>query len=631
MMLVWLAAAFAQDPALIVVPEIDTQTWRLPIDAQHTLWAQESHVERSGWWLARAGVQLLNKPFVWQWEGGEAVPIVRDALQIDLAAGYALDRVRIGFDLPIIPVATSAIDSLGGGGLGDLAIDIKGEILDAETSPIGLGADVRFGLPTGNVVGLSAPGVSWSGTLLADRAVTEQLTAIVNLGLRGAKGADLGTGVLSTQLVARLGVGYATSERWGLSVDAQAAAGLAGAGGVGSPVEVILGGWGRATDNLVIRGGLGAGLNQAVGAPGLRALLIVGWEPPADIDTDLDGLVDRKDTCPEVAEDRDGYEDADGCVDPDDDKDGVLDITDGCRLVPEDPDGWKDEDGCPDPGTAVHVILVGDDGKPVPAAQTVISGDKDRETGDDDFRIELPPGSYIVTADAKGYLPLKKSLNIPGTESVEARFVIERDLPPGIVKVRVVDPSKRPIEGATLTLDAGTPEPFEAGGQLETMLPAKPFVLLVRADGYKPASRPIEVLPGGTLDLTIELTPAKVKVTREKLDIRDKIFFEVDKAVIKPESYALLDEIAGILLDRPDIVKMRIEGHTDDQGNDAYNLTLSGLRAEAVKAWLAEKGVEASRFETQGYGETRPLIKSTSKAAREKNRRVEFFITQWAE
>ena len=630
-MILWLAAAAAQDPSQIVVPEIDTQVWRLPIDAQHTLWAQESRVERSGWWLARAGVQVLDRPFVWQWEDGEAVPIVRNALVLDLAAGYALDRVRIGFDLPLLPVATSAIDGLGGGGIGDLALDIKGEILDAETAPIGLGADVRFGLPTGNVTGLSSPGVSWSASLLADRAVTEQFTAIANLGLRGAKGADLGTGVVSTQLVARLGLGYATSERWGLSLDAQAVAGLAGAGGVGSPVELLVGGWGRATDNLVIRGGLGTGLNLAVGAPALRALLIVGWEPPADVDTDLDGLVDRKDTCPEQAEDPDGFQDEDGCLDADDDKDGILDTADGCRLEPEDKDDWKDEDGCPDPGTAVHVLLVGDDGKPVPGAQTVLSGEKARETGDDDFRLELPPGSYIVTADAKGYLPLKKSLNVPDNTAVEAKFVVERDLPPGIVKVRVVDPAKRPIEGATLTLNEGTPEPFEKGGLLETMLPAKPFVLVVRAEGYKLASRPIEVPPAGTLDLTIELTPAKVKVTREKLDIRDKIFFEVDKAVIKPESYALLDEIAGILLDRPDILKMRIEGHTDDQGNDAYNLTLSGLRAEAVKAWMVEKGVEASRFETQGYGETRPLIKSTSKAAREKNRRVEFFITQWAE
>lgn len=630
MLLLWIAAATAQDSAQIAVPTIDTQVWRLPIDARHTLWAQDTKVERTGWWLARAGIQWIDRPFVWQWEGGDAVPIVRDALQLDLAAGVALGPVRVGLDLPLIPVATSDIEGLGGGGIGDLALDVKGQILDIDEAPVGLGVDLRLGLPTGGVAGLSSAGASWAADVLVDRQVTDQVFAVANLGLRGTKGADLDVGVLKTQLVTRLGVGWSPKETWGLSADLQAVLGF-GTKGAGSPVELLVGGWGHATENLVIRGGVGTGLNDAVGAPSFRALVIVGWEPPADVDTDGDLIVDRKDACPEEPEDKDQFEDADGCIDPDDDKDTILDVTDACRLVAEDLDGWKDEDGCPDPGTRVHVILVGDDGKPVPTPQTVVSNDTAREIGDDDFSIELAPGLYVVTAEAKGYLPLKKTMTVPDQASAEFQFVIDRDLPPGILRIKVIDPTGKPIEGATLTLNDGTPEAFEAGGVLETMLPAQQFAMMVRAEGYKPETRPIEVKPGTTEDVLVKLTPAKVKVTRDKLDIRDKIFFEVDKAIIKPESYPLLDEIAGILLDRPDILKMRVEGHTDDQGNDAYNLTLSANRAAAVKAYLVDKGVEASRFDTVGYGETRPLVPGTSKSAREKNRRVEFFITQWAE
>jgi outer membrane protein OmpA-like peptidoglycan-associated protein len=66
-----------------------------------------------------------------------------------------------------------------------------------------------------------------------------------------------------------------------------------------------------------------------------------------------------------------------------------------------------------------------------------------------------------------------------------------------------------------------------------------------------------------------------------------------------------------------------IGGHTDDVGKAAYNLTLSGARAEAVKTWLVAHGVAAARLTTHGYGDTVPLVPNTTDANRAKNRRVE--------
>jgi outer membrane protein OmpA-like peptidoglycan-associated protein len=73
---------------------------------------------------------------------------------------------------------------------------------------------------------------------------------------------------------------------------------------------------------------------------------------------------------------------------------------------------------------------------------------------------------------------------------------------------------------------------------------------------------------------------------------------------------------------------VRIEGHTDSRGDDAFNLDLSQRRTEAVRTYLINKGVEANRLEAKGYGETKPLVTGNNEAAWAKNRRVDFFIVE---
>lgn len=94
--------------------------------------------------------------------------------------------------------------------------------------------------------------------------------------------------------------------------------------------------------------GFGVGDAGAVGAPAWRAVLDMRYQPRSDLDTDHDGWVDGDDPCPRQAEDLDGHEDRDGCVDPDNDGDGMADEADACPDGAEDVDGFRDTDGCPD-------------------------------------------------------------------------------------------------------------------------------------------------------------------------------------------------------------------------------------------------------------------------------------------
>lgn len=101
------------------------------------------------------------------------------------------------------------------------------------------------------------------------------------------------------------------------------------------------------------------------------------------------------------------------------------------------------------------------------------------------------------------------------------------------------------------------------------------------------------------------------------------ILFATGSARIRPESTPTLNEIGAMLKEHPDL-RVSIEGHTDDVGDDASNLTLSEQRATAVKTFLVETfGIDAVRLEAAGFGETKPALPNASPEARQQNRRVE--------
>ena len=121
-----------------------------------------------------------------------------------------------------------------------------------------------------------------------------------------------------------------------------------------------------------------------------------------------------------------------------------------------------------------------------------------------------------------------------------------------------------------------------------------------------------------------------VERTNTGIVILKPINFEFDKAIITKDSYPILDAVGATMKGNPDIQLIEVQGHTDEQGDDAYNLDLSDRRAKAVVDYLVAHGVDATHLTSQGYGETQPKDPRHTAAAWATNRRVEFVILKRA-
>lgn len=148
-------------------------------------------------------------------------------------------------------------------------------------------------------------------------------------------------------------------------------------------------------------------------------------------------------------------------------------------------------------------------------------------------------------------------------------------------------------------------------GAITPQAPQAPAAAVAPAPAAAPAPAPASV--------------AAPVVAASKVTYAADAFFDFDKAVLKPEGKAKLDDVVakvkGINLEV--IVAV---GHTDSVGKDAYNQKLSVKRAEAVKAYLVSKGIEANRVYTEGKGEAQPVADNKTGAGRAKNRRVEIEV-----
>jgi outer membrane protein OmpA-like peptidoglycan-associated protein len=104
------------------------------------------------------------------------------------------------------------------------------------------------------------------------------------------------------------------------------------------------------------------------------------------------------------------------------------------------------------------------------------------------------------------------------------------------------------------------------------------------------------------------------------------INFEYDRAVIRPDSYYILDAVVAAINGNPDYALIEVQGHTDERGDDAYNLDLSERRAAAVLEYLISHGVDPQRLTSHGYGESQPIDRRHNEAAWAVNRRVSFVL-----
>ena len=123
--------------------------------------------------------------------------------------------------------------------------------------------------------------------------------------------------------------------------------------------------------------------------------------------------------------------------------------------------------------------------------------------------------------------------------------------------------------------------------------------------------------------------PTSVRVTDEEIVILDQVQFKTGSAVILPASNDLLMQVAMVLVEHPEILKVEVQGHTDNRGGKKYNMKLSDKRAAAVVKWLVKKGsIDATRLSSHGYGMQEPLTDNDTSEGRQKNRRVQFKIVE---
>ena len=122
--------------------------------------------------------------------------------------------------------------------------------------------------------------------------------------------------------------------------------------------------------------------------------------------------------------------------------------------------------------------------------------------------------------------------------------------------------------------------------------------------------------------------PKAVRVTETEVIILQQVQFDTAKSTIKKVSDQLLDEVAGVLKEHPEIVRIEVQGHTDDRGAKKMNEKRSDDRAKAVMAALVKRGIDAGRLSAKGYGPNVPVGDNKTDEGRQKNRRVQFVILE---
>ncbi|WP_438016681.1 OmpA family protein [Sorangium sp. So ce315] len=525
------------------------------------------------------------------------VDVVASQTFLRLDASLALwDRLLLSVDAPLA-VAQGGDDpglpgtrftELTAPVLGDVRLGARLRLLGEDAGPIQLGIGGYLFAPTGSPAQYTGDPAargnlhaSLGGRIGAPLAFLWNASGGLEVGggttspslltFGGAAGVVLGGDLL--QLGAEL---YGTAP---LGDDLLLSSAPATRVDAGANAELLFGAKLRVLGGLTFGAAVGPSLTSAVGTPTVRAVGMVGWTPlpqpapperaPAAVaagDKDDDGIHDDIDACPDVKGEPSPDPARDGCPPADRDGDAVLDVDDACPTVPGPRRADATKSGCPDD--------TDDDGfhdgiDACPSVAGVASNDPKKVgcPGDAD-------GDGI--ADASDACPKLK-----GPASSDPK---QNGCPD--------DPDGDGIRGAA---DAC---PRERG--LPDRDPKRngcPRFVRVSADEIT-TSKPVQFIPYG-------------KTRAQTVD---------------PISDEILYEVRDVILQNPDIELVEVQGHTDDNGTEEFNLVLSQDRADAVLSWLVAAGVPREKLVAKGYGFEQPLADNRIKTGRQKNRRVQFMI-----
>ena len=242
-------------------------------------------------------------------------------------------------------------------------------------------------------------------------------------------------------------------------------------------------------------------------------------------------------------------------------------------------------------------------------------------------------GSLFITADGTtAYYASDRSDSRGGLDLYT--FEMRSDVRPIRtlwVKGRVFDkktknglPSAVELTDLTTREIASKVQTDETGNYLITLPVGRDYAFNVNRKGYLffSGNFPLsQKTPDSTYNIDIPLQPLEANATI----VLHNIFFDINKYELKPESQVELDNVVKLLKDNPTL-KIQINGHTDNVGKPADNLSLSDYRAKAVVQYLTSKGIEAGRLSSQGFGATQPVADNATEEGRAQNRRTELKV-----
>jgi len=298
--------------------------------------------------------------------GDERIDVVRHQWTTDLMAAFAIGPTfQVGAALPVTFFQEGEKSDLlpdldiAPRALGDVRLVPKWRIFGTEAGETGwsLAAVGVLTFPSGSSKDLQGnESVTFEPRAVVEYRPMERVRAGLNLGYIVRKQQKMLNVEVGNEATLGLGVSYelmpdlltVLAETYGrVPADPDSAFNIENL-----PLEVNAAGRIRFADYHTLTLGVGPGLTRGYGAPTVRVYAGYAFDKKEFPDRDKDGIYDRDDECPDDPEDKDGFQDLDGCPDHDNDQDGILDINDACPNDPEDFDDFEDEDGCPEEGPA---------------------------------------------------------------------------------------------------------------------------------------------------------------------------------------------------------------------------------------------------------------------------------------
>ncbi len=240
------------------------------------------------------------------------------------------------------------------------------------------------------------------------------------------------------------------------------------------------------------------------------------------------------------------------------------------------------------------------------------------------FRLDnIPIGIYTITAETEGYFKASLTVQVEDGRVASPTF----SLKPLTMKSTITGKVSNKKTGEPIAATVDFPGSGLAGivndpetGVYKDEIPVGSYAVKVTSEGYLPQTAAIVIEENKPLIRDFELVQEGMSITLRG------IYFDFNKATIKPESHGALQDAAKIMQDNPTI-HVEIQGHTDSKGSDEYNQSLSERRAQSVVTYIVQNfAIDASRLVGKGYGESKPIASNATEEGRALNRRVEFFI-----